>query len=126
MCIEEEKGPLFESDRTLSLILRMTQFRLCIAAEPENALRILDAWGREITQLDQSPGNLLAKMAFYSSGLLCVQASIPLRCVVQLFKEFADLRQAMTTSGSKELFDSLPLTQIDRGGEAVNVLAELR
>jgi tetratricopeptide (TPR) repeat protein len=125
MRVEEENGPIFEGDQPLSLLLRMMQFRLCVAAEPEKAPRVLDAWEREIAQLDQSPGSLLSKMLFYIIGLLHVEAPIPLRRVVRLFKEFAAVRQAIITSGDRELFDSLPLTQIDREGEAVNLLATL-
>jgi len=123
--VEEKSGPIFEGDQPLSLLLRMMQFRLCVAAEPKKADRVLDAWEREITQLDQSPGSLLSKMLFYISGLLYVQAPIPLCRVVRLFKDFAVVRKAMMTSGCRELFDSLPLTQIDREGVAVNIMATL-
>ena len=121
-CVEEKRGPMLEGDQALSLLLRIIQFSLCVAAEPEKAHIVLDAWEREINQLDESPKSLLSKKFFFISALLYTKVSISLRRVIRMLKEFAAIRQAMPSSALRELFGSLLPTQIRREGEEVNIL----
>lgn len=123
--VDDKSGLLFEPDPHLSLLLRMLQFRLCAVAEPDRAPRILEAWEREVSRFDDSPENLCSRMLFYTSGLLYVQVPLPFRRVLRLFKELASVRQAMMAPECQELFGPIPLTEIDKDGRPVNLLATL-
>lgn len=123
--IDEESGALYDGDPALSLLLRMAQYRLCVSAEPEMALRVLDAWEREIVPLDPVPPNLLSRLLFLISGLLYVQVPMRPGRVLRIFEEFAALRQVMNEPKHRDFFESLPLESVDRDGKQMKLLATL-
>jgi tetratricopeptide (TPR) repeat protein len=121
--VGDNKGQLYPSNSNVSLMLRMLQFRLCVATKPEKAVRVLDAWEEEVKHLDDSPGNLLCRGLFLFSAILYSQVTLSFTRVLELFESLSSLRRLLTTPQVSELVGPCPFTQIDKDGKSVSVFA---